>query len=56
MRNNSAWNGFYFCVAIGASFYYIQQSTTFWTGALGVVKGLVWPALVAYRAFELLHM
>jgi hypothetical protein len=56
VKNNSGWHGFYFLVAVGSAIYYIQQSTTFGMGALGVLKGLVWPALVAYRTFELLNM
>lgn len=56
MKNNSAWHGFYFLVAAGSAVYYIQHSTTFWEGALGLLKGLVWPAVLAHRVLELLGM
>lgn len=46
----------YFLAAVGAAVFYVQQSTTLWMGALGVLKGLVWPAIVTYRAFELLNL
>lgn len=36
---------------IGAAVYYISQATTFWTGVLGILKALVWPA---FLVFELL--
>ncbi len=38
---------------IGAAVYYIQAATGFWSGVLGVLKALVWPAFLVY---ELLKM
>ena len=40
---------------IGAAIYYIQHATTFWMGVLGVLKAIVWPAMLVYKAFELLN-
>jgi len=34
---------------IGAAIYYIQHANTFWMGVLGVLKALVWPALLVYK-------
>jgi hypothetical protein len=34
---------------IGAAIYYIQHANTFWVGVLGVLKALVWPALLVYK-------
>ncbi len=34
---------------VGAAIYYIQQAETFWQGALGILKALVWPAIVVYK-------
>jgi hypothetical protein len=34
---------------IGAAVYYIQNATGFWSGVLGVLKALVWPAFLVYR-------
>lgn len=41
--------GVYFLGFIGATVYYIQQSTTFWQGAVGILKALVWPAFLVYK-------
>ncbi len=41
---------------IGAVVYYLQQSTTFWTAVLGVLKALVWPAFLVYKLLQFLGM
>ncbi|MCX6746936.1 MAG: hypothetical protein NTU63_02255 [Candidatus Pacearchaeota archaeon] len=41
--------GAYFLGIIGAAVYYIQQSSTFWQGIVGVLKALVWPAFLVYK-------
>ncbi len=41
---------------VGALIYFIQHATTFWIGALGVLKAMVWPAFVVYKALELLKL
>jgi len=41
---------------IGAAIYYIQQATTFWMGVLGILKALVWPALLVYKLLGYLGM
>ena len=48
--------GFYCLAFIGAAVYYVQQSHTFWLGVLGILKALVWPAMLAYKVFTMLHM
>ncbi len=37
---------------IGAAIYFISQATTFWSGVLGFLKALVWPAFLVYEAFK----
>ncbi len=39
---------------IGALVYFIQHATTFGLGVLGVLKAIVWPALVVYKVLEML--
>lgn len=39
---------------IGALVYYIQHASTFSEGLLGVLKAIVWPALLIYKLLELL--
>ncbi len=35
--------------AIGSAIYFIQHATTFWGGILGVLKAIVWPAILLYQ-------
>lgn len=39
---------------IGAAVYFIQQADSFWMGTLGVLKAIVWPALMVYKLLQLL--
>lgn len=39
---------------IGALVYFIQHSATFVDGLIGLLKAIVWPALLIYRVLELL--
>ncbi len=56
MKHNSAFGGIYGLAFIGAAVYFIQHSSTFWEGVLGLLKALVWPALVMYKLLELLKL
>ena len=39
---------------IGALVYYIQAADGFWSGVLGILKALVWPAFVIYDLLKFL--
>lgn len=39
---------------VGALVYFLQHATTFWMAILGILKALVWPALLIYKLLELL--
>ncbi len=39
---------------IGALVYYISVATGFWVGVLGVLKAIVWPAMVVFEALKFL--
>ena len=63
MRENQKWNsrpgpsgGIYGLAFIGAAIYFIQHATTFWGGVLGILKALVWPAILIYKCLEYLKM
>jgi hypothetical protein len=56
MQSNGISGGVYGLAFIGAAIYYLQQATTFWQGVLGVLKALVWPAVLIYKVLELLKM
>jgi hypothetical protein len=55
-KSGGSMGAIYFFSAIGAAVYYVQQSTGFWEGVLGVLKGFVWPGMLIYKVFEMLHM
>lgn len=39
---------------IGAAIFYISTATTFWIGALGILKAIVWPAFLVYEVLMFL--
>jgi hypothetical protein len=41
---------------IGALIYFIQHAVTFWAGVLGVLKAIVWPAILIYKLLEFLKL
>ena len=40
---------------IGALIYFISKATSFWMGALGLLKAFVWPAFLVYEALKVLN-
>lgn len=46
----------YFLGIIGAAVYYIQESQGFWMGVLGILKAIIWPAMLIYKVFMLIQM
>ncbi len=46
----------YFLGFVGALIYYIQHATSFLNGCFGVIKALVWPAMLVYRFLGYLMM
>lgn len=55
VKSGGASNAVYGLGSIGAIIYYWQHATTFWLGALGIFKAMVWPAILVYKALMLLH-
>lgn len=41
---------------IGAVVYFIQQASSFWEGVLGILKALIWPALVVFKVLGFLQI
>jgi len=39
---------------IGAAIYFIQHATGFWMGVLGLLKAVVWPAMLVYKLLDFL--
>jgi hypothetical protein len=50
----AAGGGIYGLAFIGALVYYIQHAQTFMQGVMGVLKALVWPAILIYKLLEFL--
>lgn len=44
--------GIYGLAFVGALIYYLQHTESFWGGVLGILKALVWPALLIYKLFD----
>jgi hypothetical protein len=47
--------GTYFLALIGAAVYFIQQAHSFGDGLVGVLKAIVWPAVLLYEVLKFLH-
>jgi hypothetical protein len=45
-----------FLTTVGAAVYFVQQSTGFWGAILGVLKALVWPAMLMYKVLQNLQL
>ncbi len=57
MKNNgAAMGGAYGLAFIGALVYYIQHATSFGMGVVGVLKAMIWPAMVVYHLMGFLKM
>lgn len=52
IHRNTSSNAVYFLGMIGAAVYYISAATGFWTGVVGVLKAIVWPAFLVYEALK----
>ena len=46
----------YFLGFIGAAVYFISNSTGFWSGVLGFLKAIVWPAFLVYGLLKYLGL
>lgn len=56
-KSTSATGGIVYCLGfIGSAYYYVQHATSFWNGVYGILKALVWPAILVYKALELLNL
>jgi len=54
--DNGILGGIYGMAFIGGVVYYIQHAPSFWGGVLGIIKAIFWPAVILYKALELLKM
>lgn len=52
---NSGGEAVYGLGVIGAAVYFLQAATGFWVGVLGLLKAIVWPALVVYELLKMFY-
>jgi hypothetical protein len=52
MKGNDGGGFIWFLGVIGAAVYYVQSASGFLDGAFGLLKALVWPAIVAYHLLQ----
>ena len=55
-RGDGGGSAVYCLGFIGAAVYYISTATGFWNGVLGLLKAIVWPALLVYEVLKFLGM
>jgi hypothetical protein len=55
-KDGGGCGGVYGLAAVGAAVYYIQHAASFWMGMLGILKALVWPAMLMYKVLEFFKM
>ncbi|HEY3295939.1 MAG TPA: hypothetical protein VGL38_10910 [bacterium] len=55
-QSHGVSSGVYGMAFIGAAIYYIEHASTFWEGVLGLLKAMIWPAMLIYKLLEYLKM
>jgi len=53
---NGTCGTIYGLAVVGAIVYFIRHAVTFGAGVFGVIKGLIWPAVLMYKLLEYLKM
>lgn len=56
MQCSGVSGGAYGLGFIGAAIYFISTAASFWAGVLGILKALVWPAIIVYKLLEFLSL
>jgi hypothetical protein len=54
--SSAVGGGIYGLAFIGALIYFLQHAETFWMGVLGVLKAIIWPAMIVYKVLEFFKM
>ena len=56
MRGGAGSGAVYGLGFVGALVYYLGNATTFGQGIFGIIKAIVWPAILIFKVFELLKI
>jgi len=54
VKESCSGNVIYGLGLIGALIHYVSSATGFWSGFLGVLKALIWPAFLVYELLNYL--
>ncbi len=54
MCNKGSSGAIYGLGLLGAAIYFIQNAETFSAGVVGILKALVWPAVLVYKTLQIL--
>ncbi len=54
--NGGTSDAVYGLALIGSAIYFMQHAAGFWEVVLGILKAIVWPAILVYKALEFLKM
>jgi len=52
-HHKACFGGIYGLGFIGALIFYLKAATGFWMGVLGVLKAIVWPAMLVFKLLGL---
>lgn len=56
MKHNAGSGALYGIGIFGALVYFLQHSGSFGEGVVGIIYAIFWPAVLVYKALELLGM
>lgn len=54
VKESCSGNVIYGLGVVGALIHYVSSATGFWSGFLGVLKALIWPAFLVYELLNYL--
>lgn len=52
IQQNASSGAVYGLGMIGAAVYFLSHATGFWSGVIGFLKALIWPALLVYKCLQ----
>ena len=55
-KHHGAGAGIYWLGFAGSAIYYLQNATSFGAGVLGILKSLVWPAMIVFKTLQFLKL
>lgn len=55
-QKRASSNSIYGLGIIGSLIYFISNATSFWIGVLGILKAIVWPAILIYEVLKFLKI